>query len=134
MAGIRDYETMRTVRRAFIGAVLLVVGLGLGYTWPRHTAWPNSETGTVLSVSAGPHGAPVTFVFRPGNRKVQRFVLASPTPWRSAPPTATWHATGRPDCVTPGSPETAKATIGVIDVRSASGAPGASVVVWIECG
>ena len=130
MAGITDYESMRKVRRVLIGAALLVLGLFLGYTWPRSTAFPNAETGTVIRVSAGAHGAPITFVFRPSSGKEQNFVLASPTPWRSA---AQWHAGGRPTCITPGSPKPASATIGVIAVRSTSGAPGESVVVWIEC-
>ena len=134
MAGITDYESMRKVRRFFIGVALLVLGVVLGYTWPRSSAWPNSETGTVLSVRAGSGGGPITFVFRPSNGTEQHFVLASPTPWQSAPPAAKWHASGRPGCVTPGSPEPVKATIGVIRIRSTSGAPGESVVVWIECG
>jgi hypothetical protein len=132
MAGITDYESMRKLRRVIIGIVLLALGVGLGYTWPRSSAWPAAETGTVLSVNVAAHGAPITFVFRPTTGKEQQFVLASPTPWQPAP-AAKWYASGRPSCITPGSSVPARATIGVIGVRSTSGAPAESVVVWIQC-
>ena len=117
------------LRTWFVGAVLVVIGVFVGYLLPQNTASPKSEAGTVTSVHASASGE-VRFAFKTTGPKGTQtsYGLEDPTPWQ-AKPSGPWHAGGHPGCLTTG----AKVTVGVIAVHPVGSAPGNPMVVWIEC-
>ena len=121
------------VRGWLIGAVLIVVGVLVGYLLPQNSVSPKSEVGRIMSVT-GPIGrAGSGFEFKTkGVSGLAHFTLEDPTPWQ-AKPNGTWHNTGQPSCLVPGSKTPVKVTLGVISVHPVGSAPGNPMVVWIEC-
>ena len=121
------------MRTWLIGAVLVVVGVVVGYVLPQNNVSPRSEVGKVMSVhgSLGSAGANFSFETK-GVAGLVRYTLENPTPWQ-ARPSGTWHYSGQPQCLVPGSTKPVKATLGVISVRAVRSAPGNPMVVWIEC-
>ncbi|HET9897506.1 MAG TPA: hypothetical protein VFQ44_21450 [Streptosporangiaceae bacterium] len=117
------------LRTWFIGAVLVVIGVFVGYALPQNAVSPKSEIGTVTSVhgALGSDGANFTFKAQ-GVKGTTIYTLEDPTPWQ-ATSSGPWHANGQAPCLTPG----ARATVGVISVHPVGSAPGNPTVVWIEC-
>jgi hypothetical protein len=124
---------MQRLRNWFIGAVLIIVGAAVGYALPSSTVSPKSEVGEVLSVrgSIGSAGAGFTFKAKGATGSV-RYRLEDPTPWQ-ANSHGTWHSTGQPACLVPGSKKKVRVTLGVVKVEPVGSAPGNPTVVWIEC-
>lgn len=121
------------VRTWLIGAVLIVVGVLVGYVLPQNSASPKSEVGHVMSVHGSIGAAGAGFEFKTkGVTGLVHYTLEDPTPWQ-AKPNGAWHRTGQPSCLVPGSTTPAKVTLGVISVRAVGSAPGNPMVVWIEC-
>jgi hypothetical protein len=113
-----------------VSAVLLLIGAAVGYTWPQSTASPNSETGTVVTVTADPASSATHFTFKPkGSDSTQSLVYFPSTPWQ-ATSQATWSSTGDPPCLVTGDHDI---TIGVITADNVGSAPGGPMVVWVEC-
>ncbi len=117
------------LRTWLIGAVLLVVGVFVGYSLPQSSVSPKSEVGTVTAVHGAPGSDGTKFTFRAtGIKGTTTYVLENPTPWQ-ATSKGSWHASGRVPCLAPG----ASATVGVVSVHPVGSAPGNPTVVWIEC-
>lgn len=116
------------LRTWFIGGVLVVIGVLVGYLLPQNTVSPKTEPGTITSVHQGSAGQD-SFSFKAkGVTGTVTYALEDPTPWQ-ATPKSPWHEQGQPSCLTAG----AKATVGVISVHPVGSAPGNPMVVWIEC-
>jgi hypothetical protein len=121
------------VRTWLIGAVLIVVGVLVGYVLPQNSVSPKSEVGQVTSVHGSVGTADAGFEFKTkGVTGLTHYTLEDPTPWQ-AKPNGKWHGGGQPSCLVPGSKTPAKVTLGVISVHSVGSAPGNPMVVWIEC-
>lgn len=120
-------------RSWLIGAVLIVIGVLVGYALPQSSVSPKSEVGNVVSVhgSVGSAGAGFDFKTK-GVTGLVHYALEDPTPWQ-AKPNGIWHNAGQPPCLVPGSTTPAKVTLGVISVHPVGSAPGNPMVVWIEC-
>lgn len=121
------------VRSWLVSAVLLVVGVLVGYALPQNSVSPKSEVGQVISVqgSVGSASAGIEFKTKGVNGLVH-YALEDPTPWQ-AKPNGTWHSSGQPSCLVPDSKTPVKVTLGVISVHPVGSAPGNPMVVWIEC-
>lgn len=121
------------VRSWVISAVLLVVGVLVGYALPQNSVSPKSEVGKVMSVhgSVGSGDAGIEFKTK-GVTGLVRYALENPTPWQ-AKPNGTWHPSGQPSCLVPDSKTPVKVTLGVISVHPVGSAPGNPMIVWIEC-
>ena len=120
-------------RTWLIGAVLIVVGVLVGYALPQNTVSPKSEVGFIMSVHGSIASASAGIEFK--TKSVQGLVyysLEDPTPWQ-AQPNGTWHKSGQPSCLVPGAITPVKVTLGVISVHPVGSAPGNPMVVWIEC-
>lgn len=116
------------LRTWFIGGVLVVIGVFVGYLLPQNTVSPKTEPGTITSVHQGSAGQD-SFSFKAkGVTGTVTYALEDPTPWQ-ATPKGPWHDQGQPSCLTAG----ARATVGVISVHPVGSAPGNPMVVWIEC-
>lgn len=121
------------VRTWLIGAVLIVVGVLVGYVLPQNSVSPKSEVGQVMSVHGSVGAAGAGFEFKTkGVTGLAHYTLEDPTPWQ-AQPNGKWHHSGQPSCLVPDSKTPVKATLGVISVHSVGSAPGNPMVVWIEC-
>jgi hypothetical protein len=124
---------MQRMRGWLIGAVLLVVGVLVGYALPQNSVSPKSEVGKVTSVHGGLGSAGARIEFKAkGVKGFDRYMLQDPTPWQ-AKPNGAWHNSGQPSCLVPGSTTPVTATLGVISVHAVGSAPGNPMVVWIEC-
>jgi hypothetical protein len=124
---------MQRLRNWLIGAVLVVIGVVVGYLLPQNNVSPKSEVGTVTSVhgSMGSAGASLDFKTK-GATGLVKYTLEDPTPWQASP-NGMWHNTGQPSCLKAGSKTPVKVTLGVISVKPVGSAPGNPMVVWIEC-
>ncbi len=121
------------VRTWFISAVLVVIGVVVGYLLPQNNVSPKSEVGKVMSVHGSIGGVNAGIYFKTkGVKELVRYPLVDPTPWQ-ANPNAKWHYSGQPSCLKPGSRTPVDVTLGVITVKPVNSAPGSSMVVWIEC-
>jgi hypothetical protein len=121
------------MRTWLIGAVLIVVGVLVGYALPQNSVSPKSEVGKIMSVTGTIGSAGAGFEFKTkGVKGLAHYTLEDPTPWQ-AKPSGTWHNTGQPSCLVPGSKTPVKVTLGVISVHPVGSAPGNPMVVWIEC-
>jgi hypothetical protein len=120
------------LRNWIVGAVLVVVGVLVGYALPSSTVSPKSEVGTVMNVhgNAGDVGSSLMFMTK-GKGSV-KFPTRDPISWQ-ATKGGTWHNTGQPSCLVPGSATPVKVTLGVITVNAVGSAPGGPVIVWVEC-
>jgi hypothetical protein len=124
---------MQRLRNWFIGAVLVIVGVAVGYALPSNTVSPKSEVGELISVRGGIGSATAGITFKAkGATGSVRYHLEDPTPWL-AKPHGTWHMSGQPSCLVPGSKKRVRVTLGVIQVEPVGSAPGNPTVVWIEC-
>jgi hypothetical protein len=121
------------LRNWLIGAVLVVLGVIVGYLLPQNNVSPKSEVGTVMSVhgSMGSVGASLDFKAKNVTSLV-KYMLENPTPWQASP-NGKWHDTGQPSCLKAGSATPVNVTLGVISVKPVGSAPGNPMVVWIEC-
>jgi hypothetical protein len=121
------------MRGWLIGAVLIVVGVLVGYALPQNSVSPKSEVGNVMSVhgSVGSASAGIDFKTK-GVAGLVHYKLEDPTPWQ-AKPNGAWHNSGQPSCLVPDSTTPTKVTLGVISVHPVGSAPGNPMVVWIEC-
>lgn len=120
-------------RTWLVGAVLIIVGVLVGYALPTNSVSPKSEVGNVMSVSGSIGSANAGLEFKTkGVHGLVHYMLENPTPWQ-ATPNGTWHNTGQPSCLQPGSTTAVKVTLGVISVHSVGSAPGNPMIVWIEC-
>lgn len=116
-----------------IGAVLIVLGVFVGYAWPQNNVSPKSEVGSVTSVTGNIGSAGAGFEFKTkGVPGLVHYTLEDPTPWQ-AKLNGTWHMTGQPPCLVADSKTPVKVTLGVISVHPVGSAPGNPMVVWIEC-
>ena len=132
MAKLGDLDFAQRGKRWAVGLLMLVIGGAIGYALPQSTASPNSEAGTVTSVSKNQGSAGIQFTFMPnGAAKTVSYTLESPTPWQQQP-SGSWR-NGQPSCLIPGSTKQSKVTLGVVTISSVGSAPGGSVVVWVEC-
>jgi len=133
MAGFGDLDFMQRSRRLGVGAVMLVLGGIVGYAWPQHTTSQNSERGQILAVgNAIPNEGP-WFTFSPAtNGPVQRFRLQFATAWKGSP-SDSWHYTGLPTCMVPGSTMPQPATLGVVTEAGSKAVPTDKVIIWVEC-
>lgn len=124
---------MDRLRNWLIGAVLIVIGVIVGYLLPQNNVSPKSEVGTVMSVhgSMGTVGASLDFKTK-GVTGLVKYMLQNPTPWEASP-NGKWHNTGQPSCLKAGSTSPVKVTLGVISVKPVGSAPGNPMIVWIEC-
>lgn len=120
------------VRGWLIGAVLIVVGVLVGYALPQNTASPKSEAGEIMSVHGSIASARAAIDFKTKGAGVVHYALQDPTPWQAVP-NGTWHNAGQPSCLVPGSKTPVNVTLGVISVHPVGSAPGHQMVVWIEC-
>jgi hypothetical protein len=126
MAGFGELQARG--RSWIISALLIAVGVGVGYALPQNTASPQSETGTVVKVTGQAGSATaVSFTPKKGTKENLRFLPS--TPWQ-ATPTAAWSRATSPSCLVDG--DTA-ITLGVVNVHSVGAAPGYSVIAWVEC-
>ncbi len=117
------------LRNWLIGAVLVVVGVLVGYALPQHTASPKSETGTITQVRGAMGGKGATLVFKEkGQRGTVSFPMQDPIPWQ-ANSSGGWHGSGQPSCLASGT----KVTLGVITVHSNGSTPGGPMIVWVKC-
>ncbi|HUC60023.1 MAG TPA: hypothetical protein VMA95_21665 [Streptosporangiaceae bacterium] len=116
-----------------IGAVLVVVGVLVGYALPQSSVSPKSEAGTVTKVTGpiGGNGAKLAFKIK-GQTGTVKYPMQDPLPWQGTK-NGTWHHSGQPSCLVPGSTKPVKATLGVISVHADGSAPGGSMIVWVEC-
>lgn len=117
------------LRNWFIGAVLVVVGVLVGYALPQHTASPSSEVGTVMKVHGvvGDQGSTLLFKVK-GKSGTVSYPTQDRIPWQ-AKSGGTWLHSTEPSCLVPGT----KVTLGVISVHQDGSAPGGSMIVWVEC-
>jgi hypothetical protein len=133
MAGIGDLDFMQRSRRLGVGVVMLVLGGVVGYAWPQHATSKNSESGQILAVgNAIPNEGPWFTFTRATNGSVQRFRLQFATAWKGSP-SDSWHYTGLPTCVVPGSTMPQSATLGVVTEGGSKAVPNQKVIIWVEC-
>lgn len=126
-------DMQQRVRTWLVGAVLIVVGVLVGYLLPQNAASPKSEVGKVMSVGASIGNSDAGFIFKAkGVTGLVHYPLEDPTPWLASP-NGRWHYSGQPSCLAPGSSTPVTVTLGVISVRPVGSAPGNPMVVWIEC-
>jgi hypothetical protein len=127
-------DMAQRLRTWVIGAVLIVIGVLVGYALPRSSVSPSSDAGTVTAVRGTVVSATSKIVFKPKKAKAAlvTYTLKNPTPWQ-ATSGGVWHSSGQPTCLRPGSTTPVKATLGVISVSAVGSAPGGPTVVWIEC-
>jgi hypothetical protein len=118
------------LRPYLIGAVLLVVGVIVGFSLPSNSVSPKSEIGVVKAVSGNMSAENANFTFKQKGPKTKpvRYFLEDPTPWQ-AKSGAKWDHHGQPACLKPG----ATVTIGVVNVKPVSPAQGKLLVAWVEC-
>jgi hypothetical protein len=117
------------LRTWLIGAALIVVGVIVGYALPQNSVSPKAEAGTVVSVKGQLGGPKASLTFKAtGVSAPVTYPLDAPTPWQTKSG-ATWHSTGTPSCLTPGS----KVTLGVVNVDGVGSAPGGERIIWVEC-
>ncbi len=123
-------DMTQRLRPYLIGAVLLVVGVIVGYSLPSNSVSPKSEIGVVKVVRGSMGGEDANFTFKQTGVKTKpvRYFIEDPTPWQ-AKSGGPWDHHGEPACLKPG----AKVTIGVVNVRPVGAAQGKSMVVWVEC-
>jgi hypothetical protein len=120
-------------RTWLIGAVLIVIGVLVGYALPQSSVSPKSEVGKIMSVhgTIGSAGAEIEFKAK-GVTGLVHYMLEDPTPWQ-AKANGVWHQSGQPSCLVPDSKTPVKVTLGVISVHAVGSAPGNPMIVWIEC-
>jgi hypothetical protein len=123
-------DMTQRLRPYLIGAILLVVGVLVGYSLPSNSVSPKSEIGVVKVVNGSMASENANFTFKQNGAKTKlvRYFIGDPTPWQPKSG-AKWDHHGQPACLKPG----ATVTIGVINVRAVSPAPGKPMVVWVEC-
>jgi len=121
------------LRGWLIGAVLIVIGVLVGYALPQSTVSPKTETGTITKVKGdlGVNGSSLTFKVK-GKSGTTSYPMQDPLPWQGTK-TGKWHQSGQPPCVVPGSAKPVSATLGVISVHADGSAPGGPMIVWVEC-
>ena len=116
-----------------IGAVLVVVGVLVGYALPQSSVSPKSEVGTVMKVQGSLGGTSSSLVFKAkGLKQAISYPMQDPIPWQ-ATSSGAWHQGGQPSCLVPGSATPVKVTLGVITVQGVGSAPGGPMIVWVEC-
>jgi|SRR5579863_10367963 len=118
------------LRPYLIGAVLLIAGVIVGYALPSNSVSPKSEIGVVKVVGGSMSHEDANFTFKQKGPKTKpvRYFIEDPTPWQAKSGGA-WNHHGEPACLKPGS----TVTIGVVNVRAVSPAPGKLMVAWVEC-
>jgi hypothetical protein len=123
----------KQLRSWIVYAVLVVVGVLVGYALPQSSVSPKSETGTVTNVqgSVGDLGSHVAFLTKGVKGKVT-YPMRDQVPWQAVKG-GSWHQSGQPSCLVPGSAKPVKVTLGVITVDAVGSAPGGPMVVWVEC-
>jgi hypothetical protein len=131
--GVGDLDVTQRARRWGVGLLMLGIGAAIGYALPQSTASPRTAVGTVTSVSKNVGGSAVQLVFKPkGATQTVSYTLEDPTPWQQQA-NGSWHPTGQPPCLVPGSSKPTPVTLGVVTISSVGSAPGGSMVVWVEC-
>src|SRR5215469_16012161 len=98
-------------RSWLIGAVLLAVGVAVGYTLPQSTVSPKSEIGRVSPASGKVSGPGTVFDFTSNSAGTQKLRFVESTPWRLTK-SAKWNWTGTPPCLTAKNGSSAKITLG----------------------
>jgi hypothetical protein len=113
-----------------IGAVLVVVGVLVGYALPQNSASPKSEPGTVMKVNGavGASGSTLMFKAAKGQSTPVKYPTQDLIPWQ-AKSGGTWIHKNEPPCLVAGT----KVTLGVISVHQDGTAPGGPMIVWVEC-
>lgn len=138
-------DLKKTGRTWLTAAALILVGILVGNAIPNDSATPTVVTGTISSVGPGSASTLATFMLTPKSGTGKRYVITDQTKWQDSK--GGWRQAGVPSCLAglaaktastgsakPGQ-ATSSATIGVINVDAADGAPGASqLVVWVKCG
>lgn len=133
MAKMGDLDIAQRAKRWGVGLLMLAVGAAIGYALPQSTASPKTAVGTVTFVSKPTGGSGIQFKFQPkGATSTVSYTLENPTPWQLQA-NGSWHATGQPPCLVPGSTIPAPVTLGVVTINTGSSAPGGPLVVWVEC-
>jgi len=123
----------KRLRGWLVGAVLIVVGVLVGYALPQSTVTPKSEVGLVTEVHGSIGSTSASLVFKTkGVAGTVSYPLIDPTPWQASSG-GTWHSNGQPPCLIPGSTTPTKVTLGVISVHAVGAAPGGAYVMWVEC-
>ncbi len=131
--GVGDLDIAQRARRWAVGLLMLGIGVAIGYALPQSTASPRTAVGTVMSVTKPAVGTAAQIAFKPkGATSIVHYTLESPTPWQQQAD-GTWHPTGQPPCLVPGSTTPTPVTLGVVTVSSVGPTPGGSDVVWVEC-
>jgi hypothetical protein len=109
------------------GVVLMSAGFWAGKSLTTQTVTPQVQTGTVAQVTFDGDA----FVLRPDSGgQLTGYALPGPMPWRNA--YGVWQDNGRPACMGPLT-HGQRITIGVINAAPVADAPGAPVIVWLEC-
>src|SRR5215469_10461777 len=97
---------------------MIGIGAAIGYALPQSTASPRTAVGTVMSVTKPATGTAVQFAFKPkGATSIVQYTYESPTPWQQQA-NGTWHLTGQPSCLVPGSTTPTPVTLGVVTISS----------------
>jgi hypothetical protein len=126
-------DMTQRLRTWFIGGVLVVIGVLVGYALPQNSVSPASQAGTVTAVHGAVSSAKASIEFKgKGIKGTVTYPLDDPTPWQ-ATANGPWHSSGQPSCLVPGSNTPVKATLGVISVHQDGSAPGGSMIVWVKC-
>lgn len=109
------------------GLALMSAAFWLGKSLTTQTVTPHVTTGTVKLVSISADA----FILRPTpGGQLTGYPLPRSIPWRNA--YGVWQDDGRPACMAPLT-HGQRITIGVINAAPVAGAPGAPVIVWLEC-
>lgn len=109
------------------GLVLMSAAFWAGKSLATHTATPQVTTGTVRQVNIRADA----FVPQPGpGGQLTGDALPGSMPRRNA--CGVWQDSGRPACMAPLT-RGQRITVGVISAAPVAGAPGAPVIVWLEC-
>ena len=119
-------KTRRIGGLVIVMVALLLGGFWAGISYPRSSAEPRVVEGIVQQVSLGDHA----FLLRPnGSATPDSYQLGSVAAWEAG---GAWHEGGIPSCMSPLS-HGQKIKMGVIDSQPSQGAPGGSIVAWVEC-
>ena len=130
MAKIAD---MKRRGRSWLTYLLLVVlGVFAGRLVPSGTAAPRTLRGTVTAVRPLAGGAGSSFEFTPSRGSRRVYLLLAPTPWRSSA-TGSWHRSGQPACLVPGSAAPQRVRLAVVTVQASGPAAASTLVVWLQC-
>jgi hypothetical protein len=109
------------------GLVLMSAAFWAGKSLTTQTVTPQVITGTVKQVSISADA----FILRPDpGGQLTGYALPGSIPWRNA--YGVWQDGGRPACMAPLT-HGQRITIGLINAAPVADAPGAPVIVWLEC-